>query len=65
MVELNLSLGDANAQETALILLSLSSVLQGVFLIIIALKPIQYIRKENAHSSRKRTHSRKHHWKRR
>ena len=60
MVELCLSIGDANAQDTALVLLSLGSVLQGVFFII----TILIIKKENA-NSRKKKHSLNHQGKRR
>ena len=60
MVDLCLSIGDANAQDTVLVLLSLGSVLQGVFFII----TILIIKKENA-SHFNKMHSRNHHRKRR
>ena len=60
MVDFCLSIGDANAQDTTLVLLSLGSVLQGVFFII----TILMVKKENA-SNFNKTHSRNHHRKRR
>ena len=62
MVELILRIGneEADTLETAMLLNSLSSVLQWCFFIVLIIfKVIKYIKKENAPTHNK-THSRKH-----